>query len=253
MSVSFLERPGAPALAYRVLPGDARYPTIVFLTGFRSDMEGTKAAHLASWCAANNRPFVRFDYRGHGQSGGRFEDGTIGIWRDDALAVIDTCTSGPLILAGSSMGGWIALLAALARPQRVAGILGLAAAPDFTRAISMQMNDSQRKEMNEKGFFFLGNDYDAPYPISRALLEEGDAHILLNAPINITCPVRLIQGMKDTDVPWQTAHRIKNALVSNDVIVHLREDGDHRLSSPDDLALMIRMVEELSARASTAA
>lgn len=245
MSLSFLDRADAPALAYHALPGNDM--GVVFLTGFRSDMTGTKAAYLAAWCAAQNRACLRFDYSGHGQSGGRFEDGTIGTWTQDALDMIDSSTAGPLILVGSSMGGWIAFLAALARPDRIAGIVGLAATPDFTREIPKRMNDSQKSQMEKDGYFLLANDYDAPYPISQRFLEEGEAHILLDKKIDIACPVRLIQGMKDSDVPWQTAHRIKNALASNDVVVHLRENGDHRLSTSDDLALMIQMIEEVSA------
>lgn len=248
MSVSFLKREGAPDIAYiRTIGENNALPTIVFLTGFRSDMMGTKAEFLASSCAARGQACLRFDYRGHGQSGGSFEDGTIGLWLSDALAVIDTLTAGPVVLVGSSMGGWIALLAALARKERVCGLIGLAAAPDFTRDIPGRMSELQKEQMASEGFFSQPNDYDdRPYIITRALLEEGGAHCLLDAPIAIDCPVYLIQGMKDAEVPWQTAHRISNAVTGKDKKVHLREEGDHRLSTGDDLALLEKLVVELS-------
>lgn len=249
MSVSFLKREGAPDIAYIRTKGENEgLPCVVFLSGFRSDMMGTKAEFLASSCARRGQPYLRFDYRGHGQSGGAFEDGTIGLWLSDALAAIDALTDGPLILVGSSMGGWLALLAALARKERTKGLVGLAAAPDFTREIPTRMNAAQKSQMDKEGFFTQPSDYgDAPLVFTRTLLEEGEAHCLLDAPVAIDCPVRLIQGMKDADVPWQTAHRISNAITGADKKVFLREDGDHRLSAAGDLALLEQLVVELSA------
>lgn len=245
---SFLTRadlPSLPSLAYRKIEGCA--PTAVFLTGFASDMEGTKAAFLAASCAARGQGFVRFDYSGHGASGGDFEDGTIGAWSRDALAVIDSVTDGPLVLIGSSMGGWIALLCALARPGRVAGLIGLAAAPDFTRDIPLRMDAAQRGALARDGRFPLPHDYDGKTRyITAALLEDGEHHCLLSAPVQIDCPVRLVQGVRDAKVPWQTAEKLSNALTSRDKKIYLREDGDHRLSTPDDLALLERLVIELS-------
>ena len=247
MSVLFLKREGAPDIAYRTTKGEnGNLPTVLFLTGFRSDMEGTKAAFLASSCAARGQSYVRFDYRGHGQSGGVFEDGTIGFWLSDALDVIDKLTQGPLIVVGSSMGGWIALRATLERKDRIKGLIGLAAAPDFTRVIPARMSEAQKAQMESDGFILQANDYDTPYKITKKMLEEGEIHCLLGGPINIDVPVRLIQGMKDAEVPWQTAHRIQNALTTQDKKVFLREDGDHRLSSEDDLALLEKIVVELS-------
>lgn len=249
MSVSFLKREEAPDIAYIRTNGETdALPTVVFLTGFRSDMMGTKAEFLASSCVRRGQNCLRFDYRGHGQSGGRFEDGTIGLWLSDALAAIDSLTTGPLILVGSSMGGWIALHVALARKERVAGLIGLAAAPDFTRQIAAMMKDAQKQQLATKGFFTEPNDYDdRPYIITRGLLEDGEKQCLLDAPIRIDCPVRLMQGMKDADVSWQTAHRIASAITGGDKKVYLREHGDHRLSAPDDLALLEKLVMELSA------
>ena len=248
MSVEFLRRDGFPALAYLRTKGEnPSLPTALFLSGFRSDMTGTKAEYLAHACERRGQQFVRFDYSGHGQSGGAFTDGTIGSWLEDALAVMDTLTDGPLIIVGSSMGGWIALRAALLRKDRVKGLIGLAAAPDFTRGIPALMTPAQKEELESKGYFTEANEYDSDYIFTKALLEEGERHCMLDGPIAIDCPVRLMQGMKDADVPWQTAHRIANALTTQDKKVYLREEGTHRLSSGDDLALLERLVAELSA------
>jgi len=248
MPVMFLKREGRPDIAYQRTEGkNAVLPTVVFMGGFRSDMTGTKAEFLSEACAARGQNYVRFDYSGHGQSGGDFLEGTIGAWLDDALAVVDTMTEGPLILVGSSMGGWIALRAALERKELVKGLIGLAAAPDFTRDIPRMMTDAQKEEMESKGYFTEPNEYDSSYIFTRKLLEEGERHCVLDGPIRIDCPVRLIQGMKDSDVPWQTAQRIADALTTTNKKVYLREEGTHRLSSEDDLALLDALVTELSA------
>ena len=218
-----------------------RGPTVVFLPGFRSDMTGDKATALAAFCAERGQAMLRFDYSGHGASGGRFEDGTIGRWTDDALAVIDQLTEGPLVLVGSSMGGWIALLAALARPDRVAALIGIAAAADFTEALMWQaMTIEQRAALMRDGVLHRPSQYGEPYPITRALIEDGRTRLLLHAPIVLDCPVRLLHGQDDPDVPWELALRIAEHVTGRDVQVILVKDGDHRLSRPQDLALLRR-------------
>jgi pimeloyl-ACP methyl ester carboxylesterase len=220
---------------------EGRGPTVVFLPGFRSDMTGDKATALAAFCAERGQAMLRFDYSAHGASGGRFEDGTIGRWTDDAIAVIDRLTDGLLVLVGSSMGGWIALLAALARPDRVAALIGIAAAPDFTEALMWQaMTVEQRTTLMRDGVVNRPSQYGEPYPITRALIEDGRTRLLLNAPIALDCPVRLLHGQDDPDVPWELAPRIAERVTGRDVQVILVKDGDHRLSRPQDLALLRR-------------
>ena len=220
---------------------EGRGPTVVFLPGFRSDMTGDKATALAAFCGERGQAMLGFDYSGHGASGGRFEDGTIGRWTDDALAVIDRLTEGPLLLVGSSMGGWIALLAALARPDRAAALIGIAAAPDFTEALMWQaMTVEQRTTLMRHGVLHRPSQYGEPYPITRALIEDGRTRLLLNAPIALDCPIRLMHGQDDPDVPWELVLRIAGRLTSQDVQVILVKDGDHRLSRPQDLALLRR-------------
>jgi pimeloyl-ACP methyl ester carboxylesterase len=218
----------------------------VFLPGFRSDMIGDKATALAAFCAERGQAMMRFDYSGHGASGGRFEDGTIGRWTDDALAVIDRLTERPLVLVGSSMGGWIALLTALARPDRIAALIGIAAAPDFTEALMWQaMTVEQRTTLMCDGVLHRPSQYGEPYPITRALIEDGRTRLLLHAPIALDCPVRLLHGQEDPDVPWELALRIAACVTSPDVQVILVKDGDHRLSRPQDLALLRRTLAPL--------
>jgi pimeloyl-ACP methyl ester carboxylesterase len=225
---------------------DGTNPTVVFLPGFRSDMTGDKTTALAAFCAERGQAMLRFDYSGHGISGGRFEDGTIGRWTDDALAVIDRLTDGPLVLVGSSMGGWIALLAALARPDRVAALIGIAAAPDFTETLMWQaMTIEQRATLMRDGVLARPSQYGEPYPITRALIEDGRTRLLLNAPIALDCPVRLLHGQDDPDVPWEMALRVAERLTSRDVQVILVKDGGHRLSRPQDLALLCRTLAAL--------
>lgn len=240
-----LERDGT-AIAYRRSPGHG--PGLVFLGGFRSDMGGAKAVALEQWARARGRACLRFDYHGHGLSGGAWEAGSIGRWRDDALAVLDQLTDGPQILVGSSMGGWIALLVALARPQRVAGLVGIAAAPDFTeRMIRPRLGPAEHAALAQAGSFIAPSAYDpAGYPITAHLLAEARAHLLLPGPVAVTCPARLLHGQRDPDIPWQTSLELAAALTAEDVRVTLIKDGDHRLSRPSDLALMLALVEELA-------
>lgn len=241
---------GGTAIAYRRSPGLG--PGVIFLTGFRSDMGGGKAVALERWARERGRAFVRFDYHAHGASEGRWEDGSIGRWRDDALAVLDRVTEGPQILVGSSMGGWIALLLALARPQRVAGLLGIAPAADFTeRMIRPRLGPAEREALERDGRFIAPSAYDpAGYPITKHLLDEAKAHLLLTdgrGAIPVRCPVRLLHGQCDPDIPWQTSLDIAAAVESRDVRVTLVKDGDHRLSRDVDLAQMLQLAGELAA------
>lgn len=213
-----------------------------------SDMTGAKAMALQEYCRAQGLGYVRFDYFGHGQSAGPFVEGTIGRWRDDALAILDEITEGPQILVGSSMGGWLALLAALARPERVRGLVLIAAAADFTEKLMWPgFNDAEKETLKRDGLLYQPSAYSAePYAISLTLLEEGRRHNLLDAPINISCPVRLLHGMKDPDVPWRWSLKIAEKLASPDVIISLNKEGDHRLSTPADLARMCAAVGDLA-------
>ncbi|MBX6747201.1 MAG: alpha/beta hydrolase, partial [Acetobacteraceae bacterium] len=225
-----LDRGDGVELAWRRIAG--RGPGVVFLGGFNSDMTGTKAEDLAAFCTARGRAFLRFDYSGHGASGGRFVDGTIGRWAEDAACVLDRLTEGPQILVGSSMGGWIALLLALRRPERVKALVGIAAAPDFTARISEELPSEGRAAIQRDGVWHRPSAYGDPYPITRALLEEGHNHLLLQGPVPLSIPIRLLHGQQDPDVPWELSLRIAKAITGPDVQVVLVKDGDHRLSRP---------------------
>ncbi len=225
-------------------------PGVIFLGGFRSDMSGTKASALAAHCRALGRPYLRFDYFGHGASSGDFRHGTIGRWRDDALAVLDRLTQGPQILVGSSMGCWIALLAALARRSRVAALIGIAGAPDFTEDLIWdRLDEAQRRRLLAEGELTCSSAYEPdPIAYTRQLIEEGRAHLLLRGPIHLACPVRLLHGMRDPDVPYRTSLRLAERLAGSEVVVELIEDGDHRLSRGPDIARILAAVDDLSAR-----
>ncbi len=220
--------------------GAGQGPGVVFLGGFTSTMNGVKATHLEAWCQRQGRAFVRFDYFGHGESSGTFEQGTIGRWTDDAVAIIDNLTRGPQVLVGSSMGGWIMLLAALARPQRVAGLIGIASAADLTETLLWaRLDPASRHQIRTQGHIHLPSEYgEARYGISWNLIAEGRKHLLLQRPIALTCPVRLLHGMGDTEVPWEISQRIAHQLAGQDVQIILVKDGDHRLSRDTDLKLL---------------
>ncbi|ARJ66784.1 alpha/beta hydrolase [Magnetospirillum sp. ME-1] len=238
-----LARPDGATIAYRRLEG--KTPGVVFLHGYHSDMEGTKALALEEMCRQQGRAFLRFDYFGHGQSSGDVLYGTIGRWAADAVAVISDLTEGPQVLVGSSLGGWISLLAALELRDRVAGIVGVAAAPDFTEDLMWQdFTFEQRRTLMETGELELANCYepDNPWRIHRSLIEDGRNHLLLRDLIQLHCPVWLIQGQKDADVPWQTALRLADCLASDQVEVILVKDGDHRLSRDGDLIRLTNVV-----------
>jgi len=224
-------------------------PGLVFLGGFRSDMTGIKAMHLGRFAAARSLDYVRFDYRGHGADAARFAEHVLGDWLEDAVAVLDRLTRGPQILIGSSMGGWIMQHVALARPDRIAGLVGIASATDFTeRLMWPKLPEAAKRRLVEDGRITVPSLYDpAGYTITARLIEEGRRHLLLPGPIPITCPVRLLHGMADPDVPWQLSAELAAALASTDVRLTLIKAGDHRLSEPADLALIEAAVAELAA------
>jgi pimeloyl-ACP methyl ester carboxylesterase len=233
-------------IAYLKRQGSA--PGVVWLGGFKSEMTGTKATAMDEWADREGCALVRFDYFGHGRSTGNFRDGTITRWLGDVLAVLDELTGGPQIFVGSSMGGWLALLAALARPQRVAALVLVAPAVDFTQSLMWETFDEDAKrQILKTGEWLRPSAYDPePYPITRGLIEDGRKHLLLGKRIALTCPVRIVQGMKDPDVPWQHAMKLVDAL-GPDTQLTLVKDGDHRLSKPHELALIVRTVSALLA------
>ena len=217
-------------------------------------MKGTKAVALDEWAERNGRACLRFDYSGHGESGGSFAEGTISRWLEEALAVYDGVAIGPQIVVGSSMGGWIALLLMRELQRRgqqqamPAGLILIAPAPDFTETLMWNcFPSSVRKQIETEGFWLRPSDYGEPYPITRALIEDGRKHLILNGPIEVGCPLRILQGRQDPDVPWQHAMTLVSHLTSDDVVLTMIQDGDHRLSRPQDIARLIAAVEELSA------
>lgn len=233
-----LARPDRPALAYRPIAG--RGPTVVFLPGYASDMQGSKALALADWTKRNGRACLRFDYAGCGESDGAFADQTLADWRDDALALIDTVTTGPLMLVGSSMGGWLMLLVALARPERVCALIGIAAAPDFT---DWGYSDQEKASLLRDGHLHQANPYGPEATLTTAALwRSGAALCLLDSTIAIDAPVDLLHGQADADVPWSIAMRLADCLRSAQVRVTLIKDGDHRLSRAEDIALLLSTV-----------
>lgn len=240
-----LEVAGA-GLAWRRVKG--RGPTVVWLGGFHSEMTGTKAQALAEWAAATGRDFLRFDWFGHGQSEGRFVDGTITRWRADALAAVDRLTEGPVVLVGSSMGGWLACLVALVRPDRVSALVLIAPAADFTEALMKPgLPPEAHAAFERDGVWTRPSAYDdAGYEISAALLEDGARWSILGGPVPIHAPVRILQGGADPDVPWTHALALAQAIEGEDVVFTLVRGGDHRLSRPADLARLIAVVEELT-------
>lgn len=244
-SPAILTRGDGATIGYHRLAGQT--PGIVFLGGFHSDMIGTKALYLEDFCRRDGRAYVRFDYFGHGASNGDAATGTIGRWADDAIAVIDSLTEGPQILVGSSMGGWIMLLAALARPARVHALIGIAASPDFTEDLVWpRLSPAQRRQLHETGAVRLPSEYDAAgYTYRPSLFEDGKRHLVMRKPIALDCPVRLLHGLRDDAVPWRTSLSLAERLDSRDVAVTLVKDGDHRLSREADLARLGRTLDEL--------
>lgn len=236
-----VEAPGRPSLAYRYTPG--RGPTVVFLCGYASDMNGTKALALEIWAKAKGQAFLRFDYAGCGESDGDFEAQTLASWRDDALRVIDAVVEGPVVLVGSSMGGWVMLLVATARPGQVAGMVGIAAAPDFT---DWGYSDAEKATILQDGRIEQPNAYaDQPTVTTRGFWESGEANKVMDAPIDFDGPVRLLQGQRDPEVPWERALTLAGLIRSDAVQTVVVKDGDHRLSRDGDIALILRAVEDV--------
>lgn len=239
-----LDRGNGTELAWAHQPG--REPTVVFLPGFRSDMTGDKATALAAFCTETGIGMLRFDYSGHGASSGDFLHGTIGAWAADALAAIDALTAGKIILVGSSMGGWIALLTAIARPDRIAALVGIAAAPDFTQRLMWDsMAPTERATLQRDGVLYVPSQYGDPTPITQALIQDGADHLVLTGHIPIRCPIRLLHGQADPDVPWELSLRIAEQADTPDVRIILVKDGDHRLSRPADLVLLRQTIAAL--------
>jgi pimeloyl-ACP methyl ester carboxylesterase len=240
----------ARRIAVRARAGMA--PGLFWLSGFNSDMQGTKAVALDAWAAEQGRACVRFDYSGHGASGGKFVDGTVGRWLEESVAVFSAFCDGPQVVIGSSMGGWMALLLArqIARLReasraRVAGLVLIAPAPDFTEELMWKtFSPEVRAEIENNGVWLRPSQYGDPYPITRALIEEGRNHLLLGGAIDVGCPVRILQGAKDPDVPWQHAFALAHRLPAEDVVLTMIQDGDHRLSRPQDIARIIAAVKE---------
>jgi len=228
-------------------------PGLFWLGGFNSDMQGTKAIALDAWAGELNRACVRFDYSGHGESGGAFTDGTIGRWLEESLAVFERFCVGPQVVIGSSMGGWIALLLAQEMAKRpaarasLAGLVLIAPAPDFTEELMWKsFSPAIRQQIETQGVWLRPSQYGEPYPITRSLIEEGRHHLLLGSAIEVGCPVRILQGAQDPDVPWQHAFALTHRLPSDDVVLTMIQDGDHRLSRPQDIARIIAAVAEMA-------
>jgi pimeloyl-ACP methyl ester carboxylesterase len=256
------EGAGRRAIAVRAQAGAA--PGLLWLGGYKSDMKGTKAEALADWAAGAGRACVRFDYSGHGESEGAFTDGTIGRWLADSMAVFDACCGGPQILIGSSMGGWLALLLTREIKRRpppypppqagegrvgaasVAGMVLIAPAVDFTEELMWKRFTPEiKRELDDTGVWARPSQYSAePYLVTRQLIEDGRKHLLLGGLIETGCPVRILQGVEDPDVPWQHAVELTSRLASDDVVLTLVKDGDHRLSRPEDIERMIQAVKE---------
>ena len=219
---------------------------VMFLGGFRSDMLGTKATFLENWCKDHAHNFIKFDYSGHGESSEKFENGCISDWTNDALEVLDKLTSGPQILVGSSMGGWISLLIGKRRPTRCKALIGIAAAPDFTEnSFWANFDEKNRVELLQNGFVVLPSEYsDEPYIITKKLIEDGRSNLVMDKPLDLPFPVRLLQGMKDTEVHYSEATKIAANMVNEDVNVFLLKSADHQFSSPKCLSLLKQTIEE---------
>ena len=242
--IAHITGPRGDRLAYALTPGTG--PCVVFLSGYRSDMEGTKAVHLEAWAKARGRAFLRLDYAGHGVSGGVFEEGCIGDWAADAEAVIRAATTGPVVLVGSSMGGWIASI--LSQRIEVAGFVGIAAAPDFTEdGFWAGFSEDQRRDVMEQGGVLVPSAYEDPYVVTRKLIEDGRDHLVLRNPLPMNWPVRLLQGTEDEAVSRATALRLLDHIDGPDVRLTLVRGADHRFSSPECLSLIEAAVLEVLA------
>lgn len=240
----YLATPQGRNIAYHKTEGTG--PTVVFLGGLKSDMEGTKALHLENWCKARGQAFLRFDYSGHGQSSGTFEEGAIGDWHEDTLAAIDALTEGELVVVGSSMGGWQALLLSKARAARIVGMVTIAAAPDFTEdGYWANFSDAQKNALETVGHVELPSDYMEPYIITKRMIEDGRDHLVMRAPLPLPFAVRFLQGTEDTAVTRDTALRLLDHADSEDMRLTLVKGGDHSLSDPRSLDLITQAVSEV--------
>jgi len=240
----------ARQIAVRIRAGHS--PGLFWLGGFKSDMQGTKALALDVWAAEHGRACVRFDYSGHGESSGNFADGTIGRWLEESIAVFSQFCAGPQVVVGSSMGGWMALLLARALARRpesrasLAGLVLIAPAPDFTEELMWKgFSPEVRQQIETTGLWLRPSEYGDPYPITRHLIEEGRNHLLLGGAINVGCPVHILQGGQDPDVPWKHAFALAHRLPADDVVLTMIQDGDHRLSRPQDIARILAAVAEM--------
>ncbi|MEM9015344.1 MAG: alpha/beta hydrolase [Pseudomonadota bacterium] len=243
----FVEGPNGQ-LAYRMREGAG--PCVVWLGGFRSDMMGSKASHLDAWAVRNNRSFLRFDYSGHGKSAGKFANRCISDWKEDAAFLIEKLVDGPQILIGSSMGAWIAALVAKQSPKKIQGIIFIAPAPDFTeRLMRPSFSEEQLEKLETDGKIFVPSDYgDEPDVITKKLIDDGLKNLVMSQSLTISCPVRILHGMRDDAVSVDHALAFARHIDGNDVTIHLKKAGDHRLSEPDDLARLTQTVEALSSK-----
>lgn len=233
-------------IAYQKMPGSS--PGIIFLGGFMSDMSGTKATEIYKFCKKTKKSFIRFDYLGHGESSGNFEDGTIGKWKNNAISILDHLTKGPQILIGSSMGAWIMMLVAKARPKRIHALMGLASAPDFTKKLLLKtFSKTQLTKLKNEGQIKVNSEYnEKPYLITSNLINESEEHCVLGKKIKINRPIRLLHGLKDKDVPPLFSLRLSNNIASKDLTVTFIKNGDHRLSDKNSLKQILDTLEALS-------
>lgn len=246
-TTQFFDSPQGRRIAYH--KSGTTQPTIVFLGGLKSDMEGTKAIHLEEWAQARGQAFLRFDYSGHGESSGTFEEGCIGDWHEDTLAAVEALTTGPLIVVGSSMGGWQALLLARAIPERIAGMVTIAAAPDFTEdSYWASFTEAQKEALDTVGHVELPSDYMDPFVITKRMIEDGRTRLVLRAPLVFDFPVRFLQGTEDTAVSTETAIRLLNHAEGADMRLTLVKGADHRFSDADCLSLIEKSIEKVMAR-----
>lgn len=245
--IQYLETAQDRRIAY--VKTDGQGPTILFLSGLKSDMEGTKAVALEAWAKEQGRAFLRFDYSGHGQSSGAFTDGCIGDWHQDTLAVVDRLIDGPVLVVGSSMGGWQSLLLARARPDRVMGLVTIAAAPDFTEdGYWVGFSDAQKAELEREGFLSIPSDYDEDYIITKRLIEDGRDHLVLRSPLKLDMPVRFLQGTEDTAVPTAQAVKLLEHVEGGDIRLTLVKGADHRFSDDECLRTIQKMVKVVLTR-----
>ncbi|XP_036376565.1 abhydrolase domain containing 10, depalmitoylase b [Megalops cyprinoides] len=244
-TVQYLTRPDLPKLAYQKVKGKS--PGVVFLPGFASNMSGQKAEALEEFCKSLGHSYLRFDYTGCGLSEGVFADCTVGSWKRDVLCVLDELAEGPQILVGSSMGGWLMLLAAIARPEKIAALVGISTAADHFVTAFKSLPIEVRKEVEEKGQWLLPSKHseEGGYTLSMDFLREAESHCVLHSPVPLTCPVRLIHGLQDEDVPWHVSLQVAERVLSTDVDVILRKHGQHRLSQKDDIKLMVYTIDDL--------